>query len=548
MTGTPRWLFWHRRDLRLADNLGLAAAAAATPALTGVMVLDPAELAQVALAPARRWFLAESLKELAGRWHAAGSRLLLLQGDPAALLPRLAAACGAGVVVWNKGVEPFERERDRRVAAALQSDGVKVLADWDQLLVPPETIRTGGGDPYRVYGPFLRNWRGRVERRAAAGELDPRPAPHQLLDLDPAALPPPELWQALPRLEAVPSADGLLAIASPGIGQRLQSGAQARPGADLPAKAMGLDGLAGGGSRGAVAPLPSASAAADPSAVSLLPFDPALCPCRPGEAAALAQLEAFVDGGAIAAYGEGRNLPAEAGTSALSAALRFGTLSPRQAWSSAALARLSARSEEALASITVWEQELCWREFYQQALFHFPELADGPYRPQWRHFPWENDPERLAAWQQGLTGMPIVDAALRQLVQSGWMHNRPRMIVASYLVKDLICDWRLGERFFMEHLVDGDLAANNGGWQWSASSGMDPKPLRIFNPATQAGKFDPEAAYIRTWLPELAHVATGDLISGRLGALERRGYPEPIVDHKLQQARFKALHAGLPRG
>jgi len=174
----PRWLFWHRRDLRLADNLGLAAAAAATPAVTGVLVLDPAELAQAALAPSRRWFLAESLTELSGRWQAAGSRLLLLQGDPAMLLPRLAAACGAEVVAWNKGVEPFERERDRRVAAALQADGVKVLADWDQLLIHPETIRTGGGDPYRVYGPFLRNWRSRVERCATGGELDPRPAPH----------------------------------------------------------------------------------------------------------------------------------------------------------------------------------------------------------------------------------------------------------------------------------------------------------------------------------------------------------------------------------
>jgi deoxyribodipyrimidine photo-lyase len=141
--------------------------------------------------------------------------------------------------------------------------------------------------------------------------------------------------------------------------------------------------------------------------------------------------------------------------------------------------------------------------------------------------------------------MPIVDAAMRQLRASGWMHNRCRMIVASFLVKDLICDWRWGERLFMQHLVDGDLAANNGGWQWSASSGMDPRPLRIFNPATQASKFDPEARYIRTWLPEIAHVATGDLISGQIGALERRGYPEPLVDHRRQQARFKALYAAL---
>jgi len=532
----PRWLFWHRRDLRLADNLGLAAAAAATPAVTGVVVLDPAELAAVQQAPARRWFLAESLRELSGRWQAAGSRLVILEGDPVELLPRLAAASGAAVVAWNRGVEPAERERDRQVAAALQGDGVKVLVDWDQLLVPPETILTGAGDPYRVYGPFLRNWRGQVERRAAASDLDLRPAPRELLDLDPAALPQPELWAALPALETVPGAARLAALAAA---------------ADQADGRSGVQGAAGGGSRGT--PTAAAAANADPLNASGAEHPEAfagadLCPCRPGEAAALAQLEAFADGPALASYEEGRNLPGEAGTSALSAALRFGTLSPRQAWAAAAVARFAARSDEALASITVWEQEICWREFYQQALFHFPELADGPYRPQWRHFPWENDPQRLAAWQAGLTGMPIVDAAMRQLVECGWMHNRPRMIVASYLVKDLICDWRLGERFFMEHLVDGDLAANNGGWQWSASSGMDPKPLRIFNPATQAAKFDHEATYIRTWLPELAHVASADLISGRIGALERRGYPEPIVDHKLQQARFKALYAALPRG
>ncbi len=501
-----RWLFWHRRDLRLADNLGLAAAAAATPAVTGVYVLDPAILAGSAgnppMAPARLWFLTESLRELAGRWRQAGSRLVLLQGDPVALLPRLAAATGAEVVAWNREVEPYGRARDRRVAAALQADGRKVLADWDQLLVAPEALRTGSGDPYRVYGPFLRNWRGQVERRssgAAAGQggLGPVAAPGGLLDLDLGAWADERraLWTGLPRLETVPAPTGL--------------GFPAFEGADL-------------------------------------------CPCRPGESAAAAQLERFADGGPdggpLAAYEPGRNFPGQPGTSALSAALSCGTLSPRQAWAAAGAAASRARSDEARRSIEVWEQELAWREFYQQALFHFPELADGPYRPQWKHFPWEDDPQRLGAWQQGLTGMPIIDAAMRQLLESGWMHNRCRMIVASYLVKDLIVDWRHGETAFMTHLVDGDLAANNGGWQWSASSGMDPRPLRIFNPATQAAKFDPEGTYIRTWLPELAHVATPDLISGAIAPLERRGYPEPIVDHRIQQARFKALHAALPRG
>ena len=504
---SARWLFWHRRDLRLADNRGLAAAAAATPAVTGVFVLDPAILGAADMAPARRWFLLESLAELQQRWREAGSRLLVLQGDPVVELPRLAAAIGAEVVAWNRDVEPYGRERDRRVAAALQAQGQRLLVDWDQLLVPPEALRTGAGDPYRVYGPFLRNWRGQVERRLAAGELAVLPAPTGLLDLEPMALPEPQadLWQQLPLLQALPTQEQLGPVFE---------------GADA-------------------------------------------CPCRPGEAAAQLQLQAFCDGadsgssgstrriGAIPllGYEPGRNLPAEAGTSALSAALKFGTLSPRQAWAAAQQARLvvAGGGEEALASIGVWEQELAWREFYQQALFHFPELADGPYRPHWRHFPWENRQERYAAWCDGLTGMPIIDAAMRQLNETGWMHNRCRMIVASYLVKDLICDWRWGETAFMARLVDGDLAANNGGWQWSASSGMDPKPLRIFNPATQAAKFDPRAEYIRRWLPELRHVNTADLISGEISSFERRGYPAPIVSHKLQQARFKALYAALPK-
>ncbi|MFN7679092.1 MAG: FAD-binding domain-containing protein [Cyanobacteriota bacterium] len=504
MAPPPRWLFWHRRDLRLADNLGLAAATAATPAVTGVFVLDPGLLSSPTLAPARLWFLRESLRALAERWRGAGSQLLLLRGDPAEVLPPLAEAIGAEVVAWNQDVEPYGRERDRRVAAALQSRGLRVLVDWDQLLVPPERLRTGAGEPYRVYGPFLRAWRRQVEQRAALGSaasggLDPVASPTGLVDLprDPSAAWPEgrrRLWDALPLRALEPA---------------LQ---------DLAADFSGAD----------------------------------LCPCRPGEAAALAQLEAFcadgLRGGGLLTYGDGRNLPGREGTSGLSAALKFGTLSPRQAWAAAQDARQLARGPEALDSISVWEQELAWREFYQQALLHFPELAEGPYRPQWRQFPWQNDPLWLDAWREGLTGVPIVDAAMRQLNGSGWMHNRCRMIVASFLVKDLICDWRLGEAAFMAQLVDGDQAANNGGWQWSASSGMDPKPLRIFNPASQAGKFDPEATYIRRWVPELAHVATADLISGQIQPLERRGYPAPLVDHKRQQAHFKALYAALPRG
>ena len=464
------WLFWHRRDLRLADNLGLAAVSAITPEVMGVFVLDPAELEHPTMAPARRWFLLESLRELQQRWRQAGSQLLLLEGNPVALLPRLAQQIGVAGVAWNRDVEPLVRQRDRELATALKAIGVRVAADWDQLLVPPEQLKTGGGDPYRVYGPYWRS------------------------------------WEKQPKAKPVQAPTGLKAL-----------------------KELDLSGLP------VIAEVP------------VEPWDGAeICPCRPGESAALEQLETFASR-AMEQYGEGRNLPGDEGTSTLSAALRAGSLSPRTAWAASLEVLSHCRSDEQRQSVTVWQQELAWREFYQQALFHFPELADGPYRPQWRQFPWEDDPARLKAWQEGLTGVPIVDAAMRQLVQTGFMHNRCRMIVASFLVKDLICDWRHGEAFFMAHEVDGDLAANNGGWQWSASSGMDPKPLRIFNPFTQASKFDPEANYIRRWLPELAHINTKDLISGDIGALERRGYPEPIVNHKQQQARFKALYAALPR-
>jgi len=470
----PRWLFWHRRDLRLADNLGLHAMAAVTPALTGVAVLDPAELQAATMAPSRRWFCFESLRELQQRWRQAGSRLLLLEGDPEALLPALAVALGATGVAWNRDGEPLVRQRDRRLAEALQRRGLQVAADWDQLLVPPEQLLTGSGAPYRVYGPYWRAW----ERQPKAA---PVPAPADLLDL-------PEGWELA--LGALPL------VAEP--------------------------------------PREPWSVGDEPLAL-------------PGEAAALDQLRAFA-AGPLRRYDECRNLPAEPGTSGLSAALRAGTLGPRTAWAASCEALADCRSDEQVQAVTVWRQELAWREFYQQALFHFPELADGPYRPLWRHFPWENDPDRLEAWQQARTGVPIVDAALRQLIETGWMHNRCRMVVASFLVKDLIVDWRCGEAFFMAHEIDGDQAANNGGWQWSASSGMDPRPLRIFNPATQAARFDPEGDYIRRWLPELRHVATADLLSGVIAPLERPGYPAPIVDHRQQQARFKAVYAALSRG
>ncbi|HEY9637175.1 MAG TPA: deoxyribodipyrimidine photo-lyase, partial [Coleofasciculaceae cyanobacterium] len=260
----------------------------------------------------------------------------------------------------------------------------------------------------------------------------------------------------------------------------------------------------------------------------------------PGEAAAQEKLDEF-SAQAIYDYQEQRNFPAVHGTSQLSAALKFGAIGVRTVWAATLTALENSRSDEAQANIRAWQQELAWREFYQHAMYWFPELADGAFREALKNFPYDNNEDYFQAWCQGRTGYPIVDAAMRQMNEMGWMHNRCRMIVANFLTKDLLISPQLGEKYFMQNLYDADLSANNGGWQWSASSGMDPKPVRIFNPASQSKKFDPEGEYIREWLPELRSVDTEFLISGDIPPLDRDrcGYPAPIVDHKIQQRQFK---------
>jgi deoxyribodipyrimidine photo-lyase len=296
---------------------------------------------------------------------------------------------------------------------------------------------------------------------------------------------------------------------------------------------------------------PSELRAAEQAGAIIVPSDATLeiewdagFPIEPGEAAAKARLAEF-EADAIFRYNVDRNFPYLSGTSGLSPALKFGAIGIREVWQATCRAAQACRNDVAASDgVRTWQDELIWREFYQTVMYFFPELAEGPYRVMWHDFPWENDTRKFQAWCDGRTGYPIVDAAMRQLNETGWMHNRCRMIVASFLTKDLCIDWRWGERYFMQHLVDGDLSANNGGWQWSASSGMDPKPLRIFNPTTQGKKFDPDAIYIRQWLPEIRTLETKRIHGGGLTPLEAQsyGYVMPIVDHAVQQKRFKEIY------
>jgi deoxyribodipyrimidine photo-lyase len=465
-------LFWHRSDLRICDNVGLNEARQQTPKVVGLFCLDRNILSRDDVAPARVIYMLGCLQELQKSYRQAGSQLLILQGEPTQAIPKLAEALKAKAVFWNLDVEPYSRERDKKVTEALKEKGIAVKNYWDRLLHAPETIVTQSNKPYTVYTPFWKNWSQQQKK------------------------------------SPLPTLENAEALTEKEISKAKKAGS-----IDLPtAKDLGF-----------------------------VWDNPLLL--EPGEQAARERLEFFCQS-AINEYQQQRDFPGIDGTSQLSAALKFGAIGIRFVWQAASDAFSDSRSDETRDSVQTWQKELAWREFYQHCMYFFPELAEGPYREQFKNFPWENNEKYFQAWCEGQTGYPIVDAAMRQLNEIGWMHNRCRMIVASFLTKDLIIDWRWGEKYFMQKLFDGDLSANNGGWQWSASSGMDPQPLRIFNPASQAQKFDPEGEYIRQWLPELSSIDTEYLVTGKIPDLERYscGYPQPIVEHNQRQKEFKKLY------
>lgn len=267
-----------------------------------------------------------------------------------------------------------------------------------------------------------------------------------------------------------------------------------------------------------------------------------------GEVEARRRLEAFSDE-QISYYLAERDFPAKPGTSQLSAYLVAGVLSPRQCLHAALMSNHGEFETGDIGAVT-WINELLWREFYKHTLVGYPRVSrHRAFRPETEALQWRQAPDDLAAWQQARTGLPIIDAAMRQMLETGWMHNRLRMVVAMFLTKNLLISWQEGERFFMRHLIDGDLAANNGGWQWSSSTGTDSAPyFRIFNPIAQSEKFDPEGIFIKRWLPELAGLNRKQIHNPAAGGLfAAPDYPTPIVDLSASRARALAAFKALPR-
>lgn len=260
--------------------------------------------------------------------------------------------------------------------------------------------------------------------------------------------------------------------------------------------------------------------------------------------------------GSVRHYDALRDVPSEDGTSRISAYLRFGCISIR---------RLLADCEKALAesalphrsSIAKFIDELIWREFYQAVLYHYPGLVTNNYREEFDSMPWRYSKKLFSLWAQGKTGFPLVDAGMRQLNETGWMHNRVRMVVASFLTKDLLHDWRHGAHYFEQKLMDIETASNNGGWQWAASTGVDPKPLRIFNPRLQSERFDPNGVYIKRYVPELRRVPVKfihapqlmpAILQKEIGCVIGRDYPAPIVDHAVASAEYKRIFRMVKSG
>jgi deoxyribodipyrimidine photo-lyase len=441
-------LHWHRRDLRLSDNRGLAEP---TGAPAGVFVFDRNVLEHAGAA--RVSFMLDALASLRAAYRERGSELFARRGDPAGTLLELAEALDAEIVSWNRDYSGLARERDDRVSAALRDADVTPQKFHDAICHEPGSITTNAGDPYQVYTYFWKKWRDREKR-------DPQPVP----DVATAAADEP-----LPDIEEL--------------------------GFDPPA-----------------ASVPEASTAA-----------------------ARDRLEAFLAED-VYDYEDRRDYPADDCTSRLSADLKFGTLGIRELDERVRAVRDDAAGADR-ESVVEFRSQLAWREFYTHVLSFNPEVVTENYVDYDHAIDWNHDPDHLAAWRRGETGYPIVDAGMRQLREEAYMHNRVRMIVASFLTKDLLCDWRHGYAHFREHLVDHDTANDNGGWQWAASTGTDAQPyFRIFNPMTQGERYDPDAEYIAEHVPELRGVAP-EVVHGwdECSPTQRRNaapeYPEPIVDH-----------------
>ncbi len=462
-------LYWLRNDLRLTDNAALTAAAAQGPVIF-LYILDDETPGDWRLGGASRWWLHRSLEALGRKVP-----ITLRRGAADKVIADVLAETAATSLHFTRDYAPWSGALERRVKDAAEKAGASCHRYGGFLLHEPEAVRSGSGEPYRVYTPFSKAC-------FAAGE--PKPLKR---------VPDFKSWTGLLKSDRLE--DWALYPATPDWAKN---------------------------------------------------FSPLW---EPGEEGAAARLQDFIATG-LQHYADERDRPDRDVTSRLSPHLRFGEISPAQCWHAVRAAQLAAGGKLDKTA-EKFLKEVLWREFSSPPLPHRPPPPEKPFRPEFAGFPWSENPQGLKAWQKGLTGYPIVDAGMRELWATGIMHNRVRMIAASFLIKDLLIPWQEGERWFWDTLVDADIGNNAASWQWVAGCGADAAPyFRIFNPVLQGEKFDSHGDYVRKWVPELSRLPdqfihrpweAPHLVLQAAGVALGRDYPHPVVDHG--QARDMALAA-----
>jgi deoxyribodipyrimidine photo-lyase len=475
-------IHWFRRDLRVAGNVALQKQFKKHDGrVVGIFCFDKKFLARDDFSVNRFQFFLETLRELKKELRAIGSDLLIMDVGPDQafkLLFEQMKKSGVDLpstISWSRDYEPFAVERDDRMKKIFDKMGVDNFDERDHLLIEPQELEKGKGEGYQVYSPFARKWLSLYE----SDEIQARVKLYK------------KGFTYLRKLEKG-EAEKVFKL----TWKKLFNGKM-----DIEDH---LDEYIRENSKKVDVEIP-------PS----------------GSVVAWKKILDFKT--KIDEYGDKRDFPQLDGTSKLSMYLKNGSITVPQIIAVFDLEPYQKKS----SGRDVYLSELIWREFYYHILARFPNVEHESFLEKYRDLNWGNNKKWFEAWKEGKTGFPIVDAGMRELKETGWMHNRVRMIVASFLTKDLLIDWKWGEKYFMDKLLDGDLAPNNGGWQWAASTGCDPQPyFRIFNPWLQSKKFDPDGVYIKKFIPELANEVPKNLHQPIIG---HHSYPAPIVDHSIQR-------------
>jgi deoxyribodipyrimidine photo-lyase len=486
-------IHWFRRDLRVAGNPALQENWKKHQGrVVGFFCFDPVFLSRKDFSANRFQFFLNTLENLSFELKERGSDLLVLDEGPQKAFDRLfetlkeKKAILPSTVSFNRDYEPFAVDRDKKMAEYLSKQGLEIISERDHLLIEPsELLRER--KPYQVFTPFRKKWMDLLSDPLIQRRVHIQKKGLDYLDL-------------------------------------LEKG-KAKP-----LFSLTWDGVTGN-NKLFVDKLKKYQEENQKKVTISIPLA--------GSLPAYEKVKEFKK--RVQDYGTNRDIPSVSGTSGLSIYLKNGSFTVAQITASLGLEAFGKKEGELGSS--KYLSELIWREFYYHIIAAHPRVEHESFNPKYKNIKWQNRQSWFQAWKEGKTGFPIVDAGMRQLNQTGWMHNRVRMVVASFLTKDLLIDWRWGENYFMEKLLDGDLAPNNGGWQWAASTGCDPQPyFRIFNPWLQSAKFDPEGVYIKKYIPELRKVPAKLLHQPPENSLP--GYFSPIIEHSIQKEEALKLYKG----